>query len=190
MDMIILVEEGFAEIEIKKSKFLSYAVHVDKFESKLKLLKQDHPKASHIVWAYKRVDEYGNVELKSTDDGEPKKTAGKPTLNVLNYSEVDNVAIFTVRYFGGILLGTGGLVKAYTDAANLALKNCKVIDTSEVYKTNIIIPFSKTQNIFYLIEKFDLTVVKQEYVPEGINLEIMGNEQFVKEVKRFCEACY
>ncbi|MCB4203799.1 YigZ family protein [Deferribacteraceae bacterium V6Fe1] len=188
--MIILAEEGFAEIEVKKSKFLSYAVHVDYFESKLNLLKQEHPKARHIVWAYKKTDEYGNVDLKSTDDGEPKGTAGKPTLNVLSYSGIDNVAIFTVRYFGGILLGTGGLVKAYSDAANLALKNCKVIDTAEVYKATIVVPFSKTQHIFYLIEKFALTVVKQDYVPDGVVLEILGKEQLVKEVKSACEACH
>ncbi|MBZ4671880.1 MAG: Impact family protein [Deferribacteraceae bacterium] len=188
--MIIIVEEGFAEIEIKKSKFLSYAVHIDDFENKLNLLKQEHPKARHVVWAYKKTDAYGNIDLKSTDDGEPKGTAGKPTLNVLSFSEIDNAAIFTVRYFGGTLLGTGGLVKAYSDAANLALKNCKTIDTSEVYKATILVPFSKTQNVFYLIEKFGLRITKQEYMPEGLVLEILGKEQLVKEVKSTCEACY
>jgi len=183
LGMIIISEEGFAELEIKKSKFISYAVHIDEFKKKLEILKKNHPKARHIVWAYKKIDSNGNIELKSTDDGEPKGTAGKPTLNVLGYSDVQDAAILTVRYFGGILLGTGGLVKAYSDAANLALKNSKLVDTYEIYAETIVVPFEKSQNIFYLIDKYNIKIVEQNYGEKGIIIKVMGNKKFIEELK-------
>ena len=110
-------------LEEKKSKFHSFLVPYSQFEEKLEELKKSHPKARHFVTAFRYLNEYGQIVEGSSDDGEPKGTSGKPTLKVLQGHNLVNVAIITVRYFGGTLLGTGGLVRAYSDVANLAVAN-------------------------------------------------------------------
>jgi len=77
-------------------------------------LKIEHPKARHIVYAYRELNEFNQIIENSSDDGEPKGSSGVPVLNVLRGEEFINVAILVVRYFGGIKLGIGGLVRAYT----------------------------------------------------------------------------
>lgn len=111
-------------IEIKKSKFIGYVYKVDNFsdiKNILDTLKVEHRKASHICYAYKLIGD--NYTEKAFDDGEPNGTAGKPILNVINKQNLSNIMIVVVRYFGGIKLGAGGLVRAYTKAASHALQN-------------------------------------------------------------------
>ncbi len=108
------------EIEIKKSRFIAYLVPVAELESKLKDLRKKHKKARHFVWAYRYIDE-GVLREKASDDGEPSGTAGRPVLNVLQKRGIEGYAVVVVRYFGGIKLGAGGLVKAYTKAASTLL---------------------------------------------------------------------
>jgi len=105
--------------EISKSKFYSYLYEIDKiddFKTKLEALKKEHKKATHICYAY-IIDDNGSKE-KAYDDGEPKGTAGMPILNVLKRKSLRNVAVFVVRYFGGVKLGAGGLVRAYTKSVS------------------------------------------------------------------------
>lgn len=117
-------KEQETELEIKRSKFFSYAVPVSgEPEVKDRIAREwkDHPRASHIVWAFvlgPRADIFG-----MSDDHEPKNTAGRPTLEVLKGSGLTDILVMTVRYFGGTKLGTGGLVRAYTEAAQLVLKD-------------------------------------------------------------------
>lgn len=111
--------------EIKKSKFIGYLFSLND-ESDIKtildFLKNEHKKATHICYAYKFSK--GKVLVKASDDGEPSGTAGRPILNVIEKKNLDNVMICVVRYFGGILLGAGGLVRAYTKTASgLFLEN-------------------------------------------------------------------
>ena len=82
-----------------------------------------HPKARHHVYAYRYLNEYEQIVENSSDDGEPKGTSGKPSLHVLAGHELINTAVIIVRYFGGIKLGTGGLVRAYSDAVNSVINN-------------------------------------------------------------------
>ncbi len=98
----------------KKSKFIGYLFHCEKVEdvqSALAKLKAEHKKATHICYAYSLANPF--LE-KAVDDGEPGGTAGRPILSVLQKKNVKNVCVFVVRYFGGIKLGAGGLVRAYT----------------------------------------------------------------------------
>ncbi len=111
--------------EEKKSKFIAYLVPYEEFERRLKELKRKHKKARHIVWAY-RYEKDGQLFEKQNDDGEPKGTAGKPTLAVLQKRQIIGYAIITVRYFGGVKLGAGGLVRAYTKAAAGAIRGLAV----------------------------------------------------------------
>ena len=113
-----LIKESL--VEIKKSKFIGlyYEVNdVEEVNNILESLKKEHKKARHMPYAYK----IGSI-AKKTDDKEPSNTAGLPIYNIIERKELNNVLIVVVRYFGGIKLGAGGLLRAYSQAANEATK--------------------------------------------------------------------
>ncbi len=116
--MRIPTETRECEIEIKRSKFITYTFPVETTEDVKRHLKETwglHPQASHVVQAY-ILGDHGDI-FGMSDDHEPKNTAGRPALEVLKGSGLTRVLVLIVRYFGGTKLGTGGLVKAYTLAA-------------------------------------------------------------------------
>ena len=108
------------ELVIKKSRFVGYVVDIEEFESWLAKLKKKHKKAKHIAWAF-RYREHGVLREKFSDDGEPSGTAGRPILRVMQQRGIVDRAVFVVRYFGGVKLGAGGLVRAYTKVASMVL---------------------------------------------------------------------
>ncbi|MBS4236253.1 IMPACT family protein [Campylobacter vulpis] len=111
-----------AHYEIKKSLFIAHLSPFNEFKNLLSALKKEHSKAVHFVWAYRFLNENHQIVEDKSDDGEPKNTSALPCLNVLRGKELVNVSVIVVRYFGGIKLGTGGLVRAYSEAVNLAVK--------------------------------------------------------------------
>ena len=115
-----------AEIDIRKSRFIALALPVaDRAAAMLELstLRAQHPAATHVCWALLAGGESG-----MSDDGEPSGTAGRPILEVLRHHEVDGVLAAVVRYYGGIKLGAGGLVRAYTDAIATAMQLAERIE--------------------------------------------------------------
>lgn len=105
--------------EEKKSKFygeLFYCDNEKDIKNALEELKKKHKKATHICYAYRLSSPFSE---KAVDDGEPSGTAGKPILNVLQKKNIQNVCVFIIRYFGGIKLGAGGLVRAYTKTTSM-----------------------------------------------------------------------
>jgi uncharacterized YigZ family protein len=122
------IEESFVSTyEVKKSTFTSYLVPYSHFSYYHDKLKKEHPKANHIVYAYRTYNNYQQIEERSSDDGEPKGTAGVPTLNVLRGENLIHVALLTIRYFGGVKLGTGGMVRAYTQSAKEAIYKSQLL---------------------------------------------------------------
>lgn len=120
--------------EINKSKFFSYAYPIfdtARVDEILKNLHEKYKDATHICYAY--VLDIPKVE-KANDDGEPSGTAGKPLLELLKKKKISNTLIAVIRYFGGIKLGAGGLVRAYTNAGNMALDKAKIVDFINVNK--------------------------------------------------------
>ena len=119
--------EGY--ITERKSKFISYIFPVEN-EDEVKSILEDYRKkyynARHVCWAY-MIGET-REEYRSNDDGEPSGTAGRPILGQINSFELTNVLILVIRYFGGTLLGTGGLIKAYKEAAADAIKNATIVE--------------------------------------------------------------
>ncbi len=110
------------ELIEKKSKFYSYAYKIDSVEDVEKILndlKKEHKKSTHICYAYKITN--GQEFVKFCDDGEPGGTAGRPILNVIEKKNLTNIVVFVVRYFGGVKLGAGGLVRIYTKSASTVL---------------------------------------------------------------------
>ena len=111
---------GIFEFTEKKSRFIGVCCPVlseEDAQAKIAALRKEHKSACHVVYAFS----IGEHIRRSTDDGEPSGTAGRPVLEVITNSDLNNVIIMVVRYFGGTLLGTGGLVRAYTEAARGAL---------------------------------------------------------------------
>ena len=129
---------GQDEVVIEKSTFIGYAKPGENEEAALAFIqeiKKKHRDATHNVPAYV-LGEHNEVQ-RCNDDGEPSGTAGVPVLEVLKKENVRNVAIVVTRYFGGIKLGTGGLVRAYTKGAKIALESAKII-TRVLYQTVIV----------------------------------------------------
>ncbi len=148
--MRIPLESAQIELEVRKSKFLAFALPCTSLtdaKHMVNTLKAEHPGANHVVHAAV-IGERGD-EFSYSDDREPKNTAGRPTLEVLKGSGITNVAIFIVRYFGGTLLGTGGLVKAYGDSAKNVLEILKTEELIE--KCNFFITTS--YNLYEPIKK-------------------------------------
>ena len=112
------------EYEVKKSRFIARAAKAESREAAMALLeaaRKDYPDARHHCWAYLVGNPHSPTTVAMSDDGEPSGTAGKPILNVLQHKSVGDVMLIVIRYFGGIKLGAGGLVRAYSHAAQLAM---------------------------------------------------------------------
>ena len=127
--MRTIKEDVIAQIVEKKSKFIAnlcYVSSIEEAEAILKQIRKKHYDARHHCYAY-RIEEKERILEKASDDGEPSGTAGPPMLNLLQKQELTNVIVIVTRYFGGILLGTGGLVRAYTQSAKTAIDNASII---------------------------------------------------------------
>ncbi|SEB16323.1 IMPACT family protein [Paraburkholderia sartisoli] len=115
-----------AELEIRKSRFIAHAIPVadrDAAMAALRHLRDAHPGATHVCWALLAGGQSG-----MSDDGEPSGTAGRPILEVLRHHDLDGVLAAVVRYYGGVKLGAGGLVRAYTDAIATALQDAPRVE--------------------------------------------------------------
>lgn len=152
------------EIEEKRSKFIANIYNVDNVENAENIIKQIKKKyydARHNCYAYIINDK--QMIKKSSDDGEPSGTAGSPILNVIEKNELCNILIVVTRYFGGILLGTGGLVRAYTEAATNAIKNSIIVEEEEGYEIEITISYQDMSKLKYYCNRNNINMIKTEY---------------------------
>lgn len=168
--------------EIKNSKFITLLLKIDdnfKLEEILDEVKDKYPKATHYCYAYRLIG-----KEKSSDDGEPGGTAGIPMLNVLIKEDIVNILVITVRYFGGIKLGAGGLVRAYTKSLTTALENINYIDLIDGYIVEIIEDYSNSKQLDYLLKNIKV-IDKQfdnniKYIIEisKDNIELINNYNY------------
>ena len=129
-NFITIKENVIAEITEKKSKFIANLIKVENkqdAEEKINKIKKTYHDARHNCVAYRIIEENKIIE-KSSDDGEPSGTAGGPMLNILQKNNLCNILVIVTRYFGGILLGTGGLVRAYSETTKKAIENAQKIE--------------------------------------------------------------
>ena len=167
--MKVPVERAESEIIIKKSRFIAIAEKIDSLEQVkdiVRKVREEHPKANHVVHA--AVAGKSGTIYSSSDDKEPKNTAGRPALEVLKGSMVTNIVVCIVRYFGGTLLGTGGLVKAYGDAVKAVLENLKTEELRE--KETLVLNFSYE---YY-------TLLKRLFEKHGVSID---QEDFSTDIK-------
>ena len=152
MKHFAITDPGYAELVEKRSKFLCTVcacTSVDEAKEKAARAKKENPKARHVVWAW--VGNGGTTN--ATDDGEPTGCAGAPTQSALVGAEVVNACAITIRYFGGTLLGTGGLSRAYREVCKKAVENATLGELQEYQRACIELPFSKVDAFISRIQK-------------------------------------
>ncbi len=157
--MYHIKNEVISEIEIKKSKFfgiLSPASSIEEAREILSDVRKRYPNASHYCTAMS----FGNIQ-RSNDDGEPSGTAGLPMLECLRHKELDNVVMIVVRYFGGTLLGTGGLVKAYQQSTLSAIALATLTIPVETGQYEITVPYDLISRVENLLQKQAVIIDRQ-----------------------------
>lgn len=156
-------QDAVAEYKDKGSKFLAYIFPIHNtqdFKSRLSTLKKEHPKAAHHCFAYRLGIDENN--FRSSDNGEPAGTAGRPILGQIDSKELTDTAIVVVRYFGGTMLGVPGLINAYKTAAALALQLTPIIQKAIMRRCIIEFEYSQMNEIQRRLKSFQSIVVQQE----------------------------
>ncbi len=182
--MLTVNSEFFSQIEIKKSKFISYLVPYSKYNQIYNNLKKEHSKATHFITAFRYKNSLKQIIEGSSDDGEPKGTSGKPTLNVLIGADLIDIGVITIRYFGGVKLGTGGLVGAYSDAINSTIKIANLIESRDLIQLELNILFKNISKFKYLIQKFACETIYEEFNEFGGKFIINCEENYIAEFNK------
>lgn len=148
----------------KMSKFISFAVPVQTGEEAKEVVKRyqkEYYDARHVCWAY--MIGAARTEFMSNDNGEPSGTAGKPILGQINSFELTNIVIVVVRYFGGIKLGTSGLIVAYREAAAEAIRAAEIIECHEEAMVSFTFPYLAMNDVMREIKRDNLRIVEQVF---------------------------
>jgi uncharacterized YigZ family protein len=170
----MLTLKGTATFEetIKKSRFIGHAASVtsqaetlDFYESVI------DPQATHNCWAWRI-----NFQVRSSDDGEPSGTAGRPILNVIEHRGLENVMVVVTRYFGGIKLGVGGLVRAYSGTAAKCLDRAVIIELFPMSEYVIKSGFEWAASLHGLLDQFQAEKLEESYDKNGLILKIRCRE--------------
>lgn len=180
-EYVTVLEPGIGEIVEKKSRFIGCIRHVESEEEAIAFvteIKKKHYDARHNCYAY--VIGQQQPLQRFSDDGEPGGTAGKPILEVIAGLGLCDVCIVVTRYFGGTLLGTGGLVRAYTDAAKACVNATEVITKRRVVPMYITVAYTDLGKLQYLLGNEGIEIKESEY---GENVRILV-EIFVDDVER------
>lgn len=172
------------EIEIKKSRFITYLLPIEDEEEVadyLAKIKKQHYKANHHCSAY-ILKEDASIQRMS-DDGEPTGTAGVPMLEVLKRQALTNVLVIVVRYFGGIKLGAGGLIRAYSSAVSEALQQAIIMQNITQMIVSLTLQYSQVDSFQYFLAKTSLpfTVMETTYL-DKVTFDLAINQEAVKDV--------
>lgn len=189
-----LAEPFEAEIVERKSRFICHTAPASTEDEALAILadvRSRHPEARHNVWAYLLRD----GRERCSDDGEPQKTAGLPTLEVLRHNGLVDLVAVTTRYFGGILLGTGGLVRAYTEAAQTSLAAAPIAEYTSCVTVTCRLPYARYEQVLHLAEDAGGKSLGTEFGAD-VRLEVLFKESdapifagAVRELARGEELC-
>lgn len=184
---LTIKENVQAEIVEKKSKFIANLFYIENIEEAEKIIKETRKKyfdARHNCIAY-RVIEDGQIIERFSDDGEPSGTAGAPMLNILQKNGYVNVLIVVTRYFGGILLGTGGLVRAYSDSLTLAIEKSIKIEKRLGNQLEVIVDYSELDNFKYYCKNNKINIIESTFEEKIICKIEMENNKKEKLVEDF-----
>ena len=168
-------EECTNTIVIEKSRFITYLEYCEneeQYKEYLKTIKKKHYDATHVCSAF-----LGKDTRRSSDDGEPSGTAGVPMLSCLDKHGMENTAAFVVRYFGGIKLGAGGLIRAYSSSVSEAIKQADLVEDRMFNQYTITLNYETANRIDYLLNK-ECEEVETEYF-ENVKYTFLTNDEKV-----------
>lgn len=174
---------GRDEIIINKSRFIGSALPVNSEEEALEFIekiKKEFRDASHNVYAYS-IGENANLQ-RFTDDGEPSGTAGMPMLSVINLENLRNVAVVVTRYYGGVLLGAGGLVRAYTKGAKIGIENGLIVDKILYYEVSVKVEYTLLGKIENELTK-NKFIIKDKMYEENVIINVLSTEDDIEKLK-------
>lgn len=145
-----IMNKDFFEITIKNSKFIGIAIPIkskEEIKENINILKEKYKNATHYCYAFNFINDKG-----FSDDGEPNKTAGIPILTVIEGEDLINILVVVIRYFGGIKLGPGGLIRAYSNVAKGAINKSKKIDLINGFEVSITFDYANEKEVNYLLK--------------------------------------
>lgn len=168
-------ENVTAQIVEKKSKFIANIFYIESLEEADRIIKETKKKyhdARHNCFAYiLETDNFDSLIIKFNDDGEPSGTAGSPMLNIIAKEGLSNVLVIVTRYFGGILLGTGGLVRAYSEAVQEALKKATYVEKVRGNTVEIEVEYNELENLKYYLKQ-DNIIIKNSLFEKNVILTV------------------
>lgn len=182
--MDTLIERAEAEITVKKSRFIAIAIpasNLEEVKKAVESVRKEHPEANHVVHAAV-VGNAGTI-YSSSDDKEPKNTAGRPALEVLKGRHITNIAVCIVRYFGGTLLGTGGLVKAYGDSCKAVLEKVRTERLAEKLDLSLIMDYTHLTQAKRIFQELEAVIIEEEY-GTAVKLKIRLIKDRQEEIKQ------
>ncbi len=180
---------GESEIEVKKSRFICHVAAAETEEEAavfINEMKKKYWDARHNCSAFVIGSNAGLTRC--SDDGEPAGTAGRPMLEILLNEEIRNVAVVVTRYFGGVLLGTGGLVRAYQEAVKAGLDASRIIEKREGVRATLNADYTTVGKLQYIFEKNGYTVLDSKYEESVTFTLLIPKEDFGGAVKAVTEA--
>lgn len=178
IEFYTIEEHVETEIIEKKSRFIANVYNVEtkeEAEEKIKELKKKYYDAKHNCFAFSVLENETEFQ-KCSDDGEPSGTAGNPILNVIKKNNLQNILIVVTRYFGGILLGTGGLTRAYSSASISAIESSNLVKKESGLEVIVELGYTDNEKFKYYCEKNNINIIKTEY-NENIIHKIELNEK-------------
>lgn len=182
--MKTIKENKTTEYIIQKSRFITELIQVhtkEEINILLDKVKITYPGANHYCYAY-IIDQ----EKRCSDDGEPSKTAGMPMLNVLESNDLNHILCIVIRYFGGIKLGAGGLVRAYTKAVTSALEQNSPVEMIKGYEIKLKFTYGTLKQIDYLLKNVEIIQKEfQEYITYTIHIDQEQKETILKELDSY-----
>ncbi len=176
-----------SQTEVKRSKFLAFLVPIDRFEEIHAKLKADHLKANHIVWAKRHLNNHDQIVEESSDDGEPKGCAGRPVLRVMQGHGLIECGILIVRYFGGIKLGTGGMARAYGEAAKTVIESAELVPYEKEAVVTFFTLYAEVSRWEYLINQIEGLAADKHFENDGCRWRVSGPERSIEALKRRLE---
>lgn len=181
--MFTIAELITAEQAIKKSRFVAVAMPVTSIEQAQKFLAAQHDATTtHQCWAW-RIGGQSRVN----DDGEPSGTAGRPILAVIEGQALDNTIVLVNRWYGGVKLGTGGLVRAYAGTAQLCLKLAQKIECIAMCEASFFVQFAEWPRIEYFLKTQNTQITQQHFDSLGIRLTVAIAQNSVEEVNSWLQ---
>lgn len=175
------------ELVIKKSRFIASVGHtkgVDEAEAFLNKIRREFPDARHNCHAFNAGRGNETAFIGCSDDGEPKGTAGRPMLNVLVHSGVGEITVVVTRYFGGILLGTGGLVRAYQDSVKEVLDKLPLKEPENISELRFAAGISEIHLVEKLAVRYGAGITSRDFTDTGCNFRITVNVKRAEELKK------